>query len=95
MTAKQKRYCELMDRAAIRAEVLSMGIGETIKRGPDEKGIRVILDIAATELLPAIQQQDRYFNLAYPDKPRVPRARTRKNPKPRKTAKKSANEKGN
>ena len=41
MTAKQKRYCELMDRAAIRAEVLSMGIGETIKRGPDEKGIRV------------------------------------------------------
>jgi hypothetical protein len=91
MTAKQKRYCELMDRAAIRAEVLSMGIGETIKRGPDEKGIRVILDIAATELLPAIQEQDRYFNLAYPDRLI---ARTRKNPKRRKTAKKSADKKG-
>ena len=82
MTAKQKRYCELMDRAAIRAEVLSMGIGETIKSGPDEKGIRVLLDIAATELLPAIQEQDRYFNLAYPESPH------------QKTAKKSADKKG-
>ena len=42
----------------------------------------VILDIAATELLPAIQEQDRYFNLAYPESPH------------QKTAKKSADKKG-
>lgn len=90
MTAKQKRYQELMDRAAIRMEVLSFGVGEAIKRGPDEKGLRVILVMVSEQLLPAMQTQDKYFNLAYPDRLR---ARTRKNPKPGKTAKKSANKK--
>lgn len=67
MTAQRERYCELMDRAGIRCEVLCLGIGEAIKRGPDEKGLRVILDMVSEQLLPAMRDQDMYFNKAYPD----------------------------
>lgn len=90
LTSNQKRFATLMDRAAIRAEVLSFGIGEAIKRGPDEKGLRVILDMATTQLLPAMREQDMFFNKAYPDRFR---ARTRGTPKPLRTAKKSAKRK--
>lgn len=69
LSPRRKRYAELMDRASIRSEVLSCGIGEAIKRGPDIKGLRVILDMAVTELIPEMLRQDLYFNKAYPDRP--------------------------
>lgn len=89
MSARRKFFCELMDRNAVRAEVLSLGVGEAIKCGPDLKGLLIILDMVAMELIPAMEEQDRYFNLVYHPGRLI--ARTRKNPKPRKTAPKSAN----
>lgn len=88
LSPKQQLYLKWADEAEVHCAVLSIGIGEAIKRATDEKALKVLVDLVEMKLIPMMREREKWFDRAYPDRLR---ARTRKNPKPRKTAPKSAN----
>lgn len=85
LTARQKRLYELVERAELRMDVLSVGLAERLRRISELAQLKQILDIVATDLVPSLKELERLTNELHP-----PRARTRKNPKQRTNAKKSA-----
>ena len=91
MTPKQLSIRAEIDSKAQRLNFFLLGIGESVKGfySPDE--LKQLIDILAKEVLPLALDIEALEDRLYGKRLG---ARTRKNPKPRKTAQKSAKSKG-
>lgn len=88
LTEQGQKFLEDADRSALRASILGMGCSAALKDCNSSKEAQMILRVITIEFIPTLQNSEDLFERAY-----SLRARTRKNPKPRKTAPKSANDK--